>query len=265
MGLLTYLPEDALILLPKVDEWIARLAMPDIGQSGLDTKPQVIADDFHTPAGPHVVVPSPRLPLSHQPEIHRRANQLPVECQIHPAHGEQSPLGNGQHGIHVASVALHWLDQLGGRVVVRDIEPKSVRHSCWLTLAHSKRITSDKVRAFGVRIVQRVEKVWRRRRQQVPDVLLECIDPLSGGLIGDEAVIIDGINILLLAHHVPKAAASRVFEADAPGLVPEDSLDVVSVIQLVVESLRNLNLSRRISVLNYDNVIRLERDGRMVQ
>ena len=90
-------------------------------------------------------------------------------------------------------------------------------------------------------------------------MLLQSIDPLPGRLVGHKAVVIDGIDVPLFAHHVAKAAARRVLEADAPRLVSEDPLDIVPVVQLVVEPLRNLNLARRISVLDDDQVIWLER------
>ena len=34
---------------------------------------------------------------------------------------------NGHHGIHIASVPLLWLHQLGGGIVVRDVQPEA----CW--------------------------------------------------------------------------------------------------------------------------------------
>jgi hypothetical protein len=126
--------------------------MPQVGQAGLDSDAQVIADDLGAPSGPpvrdkaegvsgrngrvrgewgregeraqgekrgsHVVVAANGLPLSHEAEVERGADEIAVEGQVHATHGEQRALGHGEHGIHVAGVALARLDHLGGGVVV---------------------------------------------------------------------------------------------------------------------------------------------------
>ena len=51
-----------------------------------------------------------------------------------------------------------------------------------------------------------------------------------------EAVVVDGVDVPLLADHVAEAAAGGVFEGDAPRLVAQDALNVVAVVQLVVKA-----------------------------
>lgn len=73
-----------------------------------------------------------------------------------------------------------------------------------------------------------------------------------------EAVIVDGEDVLLLGDHVAEAAAGGVLEGDAGGLGAEDAVDVVAVVELVVESIGDLDGLRRVAVLDDDEVVGLE-------
>jgi len=90
-------------------------------------------------------------------------------------------------------------------------------------------------------------------------VLFKCINILSSGFFCHEAIVVDGINIPLLRDHVSKTTAGRVFERNAPGLVAEDALNIIAVIELVIEARRNFNLAGWVTILNYDDVVRLKK------
>lgn len=66
------------------------------------------------PASPHVVIAPQRLPISHEAKVHGRANQIPVESQVHAAHGEQRPLqcttNDNWHTIVAATAQFLWRD-----------------------------------------------------------------------------------------------------------------------------------------------------------
>jgi len=73
-----------------------------------------------------------------------------------------------------------------------------------------------------------------------------------------EAVVVDGVDVLLLGDHVAEAAARRVLEGDAGGLGAEDAVDVVAVVELVVEALGHLDGLGGVAVLHDDEVVGLE-------
>ena len=73
-----------------------------------------------------------------------------------------------------------------------------------------------------------------------------------------EAVVVDGVDVLLLGDHVAEAAARGVLEGDAGGLGAEDAVDVVAVVELVVEALGHLDGLGGVAVLHDDEVVGLE-------
>lgn len=73
-----------------------------------------------------------------------------------------------------------------------------------------------------------------------------------------KAIIVDGVDVLLLRDHVAKAATGAVLEGNARGLGPKYTIDVVAVVKLEVEAFRNLDGSRGITVLHNDQVVGLE-------
>ena len=56
-----------------------------------------------------------------------------------------------------------------------------------------------------------------------------------------KAVIINGVDVLLLGDHVAKATACRVLEGDAIGLGAKDPVDVIAVVELIVKAFRDLD------------------------
>ena len=56
-----------------------------------------------------------------------------------------------------------------------------------------------------------------------------------------KAIIINGENIFLLRDHVAKASTSRVLEGNARSLRTQNAVDVVSVVELVVKAVRDLD------------------------
>lgn len=87
-------------------------------------------------------------------------------------------------------------------------------------------------------------------------MLFKCIDLLAKRILCYEAIVINGENILLLRNHKPKAPANRVLEPDTGCFRPQDPIDIVVVVEPVVETLRNFNGPRWISILNDDEVVR---------
>ena len=74
-----------------------------------------------------------------------------------------------------------------------------------------------------------------------------------------ETIVVDSEDVLLLGHHVAEAATSRVFEGNARSFGTEDTVDVVPVVELVIEPFGNSNGLGRISVLDDDQMVRLEK------
>ena len=56
-----------------------------------------------------------------------------------------------------------------------------------------------------------------------------------------KAIIINGVDVLLLGDHVTKATTSRVFKGNARRLGTQDSVNVVPVIELVVKPCRDVD------------------------
>lgn len=73
-----------------------------------------------------------------------------------------------------------------------------------------------------------------------------------------KAIVIDGIDVLLLRNHVAEASAGRVLERDTRRFGSKDPVDVVPVVKLIVEAFRNIDLLIWVSILDYDEMIRLE-------
>lgn len=74
----------------------------------------------------------------------------------------------------------------------------------------------------------------------------------------NKAVVVDGVDVLLLGDHVTEAATGRVLEGDAGGLWPQDAVDVITVVELIVEPLRDTDRPRGIAILHNDEVVGLE-------
>lgn len=80
-----------------------------------------------------------------------------------------------------------------------------------------------------------------------------------------EAIVVDGENVLLLGNHVAEAAASGILEGNAAGLGPQNLVDVIAIVELVIEALGDLDRLRRISVLHNDEMIGLEKGAPHLQ
>ena len=89
--------------------------------------------------------------------------------------------------------------------------------------------------------------LWRRhwRRDHTVEV----------GRLGSRiypAIVINGEDVSLLGHHESKAPACTILERDAWGLGSQNSVDIVTVVQLVIVAFWNLDDLGRITIL-YDN------------
>ena len=89
-------------------------------------------------------------------------------------------------------------------------------------------------------------------------MIVESIDVVARGVLGNKAIVINCEDIFLLGDHVTEATAGAVLEGDAGGLGAEDPVDIVSVVELILESLGYVDGLRWIPILHNDEVIRLK-------
>lgn len=87
----------------------------------------MVTNHLSTPSSPHVVISTNGLAVSHEPKIHSRPNEFPMEPKVHPTHREKCLFRYGHHSIHIPGVALTRLDKLSRGIIVRDVEPKAMR------------------------------------------------------------------------------------------------------------------------------------------
>lgn len=110
-----------------------------------------------------------------------------------------------------------------------------MRNSCWSSFPHAEGVAADEVRARCVWVIQCVEKERCGGSKQILDVLFEGIDILATRCLSDEAIVVDGIDVLFPRNCVTEASAGAVFKADTPSLVAESLLDVCSCVDVIVE------------------------------
>lgn len=68
-------------------------------------------------------------------------------------------------------------------------------------------------------------------------------------------IVIDGEDVSLLGHHESEAPACTVLEGDARGLGSQDSVNVVTVVKLVIVALWDLDNLGRITVLDNNQMV----------
>lgn len=73
-----------------------------------------------------------------------------------------------------------------------------------------------------------------------------------------KAIVINSKDILLLGDHVTKAATSRVLEGNARGPRTQNLINIITIIELIIETIRNLNDLRGITILNDDQMVWLK-------
>ena len=73
-----------------------------------------------------------------------------------------------------------------------------------------------------------------------------------------EAIVVDGVDVLLLGDHEPKASACTILEGNAGSLGAQDPVDVIAIVKLVVKARRDLDSLGWVTILNDDQVIWLE-------
>ena len=73
-----------------------------------------------------------------------------------------------------------------------------------------------------------------------------------------KAIIVDCVDVLLLGNHISKASTSRILKRNARGLRTKNPIDIVPIIEFIVESFRDLDSLRRITILNDDQMVLLE-------
>lgn len=67
-------------------------------------------------------------------------------------------------------------------------------------------------------------------------MLFKRVDVFATRILSNKAIIVDGVDVLLVRHRVAETPTRTVFEADAPSFVTERLLNVVSVVDLVVKT-----------------------------
>jgi hypothetical protein len=73
-----------------------------------------------------------------------------------------------------------------------------------------------------------------------------------------KAIIVDGVDVLLLGDHVTEAAAGGVLERNAGSFATQNLFDMVAIVELVVEAFGDLDGLRWVTVLDYDQVVWLK-------
>lgn len=73
-----------------------------------------------------------------------------------------------------------------------------------------------------------------------------------------KAVIINGINELLLGNQETKATTGTILEGDAIGLGTKNAVDVIAIVELIVEALRDPDHLSGISILDDDQMVWLK-------
>lgn len=73
-----------------------------------------------------------------------------------------------------------------------------------------------------------------------------------------KAVIVNGKDVFLFGDGETKAATSRVFEWNTRSLRTQNSVNIITVIKLIIEALRDFDDFRRITILYDDEMIWLE-------
>lgn len=53
-----------------------------------------------------------------------------------------------------------------------------------------------------------------------------------------KAIIVNGEDILLLGDHITKATTSRIFEGYARSLRSQNSVDVITIVEFIIETFR---------------------------
>mmetsp|Transcript_139098 Transcript_139098/g.432773 ORF Transcript_139098/g.432773 Transcript_139098/m.432773 type:complete len:433 (-) Transcript_139098:159-1457(-) len=249
-----FLPEQPLVLLLQVGEGVRGLVVVYVRLPGLDAQVEMVRADLRRPAGEHVVVPPPRLPIAHQALHDRGPDALPVEGEVHGAHGVQGPRRHRDRRVHVPAVPLQGLQELRGRVVVRHVEPDAVRHRGRHAAAEAVGVPANEVCVAAVWVVERVEEVRRGGAREIAVVLEEGVDERAVRLGGREDVIVQGENVLFLRDEEAEVPHRRVLRADDPRPVAEDPADVVPVVKLKVDPLRDVQGDVWVAVLDDDDV-----------
>lgn len=76
----------------------------------------------------------------------------------------------------------------------------TMRQGCGRSFPPREGVAPDEICAFCKRVIESVEEARCGGCEEIPDVLLQCIDALPAGCLCHKAVIIYGIDVLLLGH-----------------------------------------------------------------
>lgn len=74
------------------------------------------------------------------------------------------------------SVPLARLHKLCRCIIIWYVEPEAMRNSSFGTFSETKRVSTNKICTFTVRVIQGIEKMRGGWGEDVLDVLLECVD-----------------------------------------------------------------------------------------
>ena len=87
--------------------------------------------------------------------------------------------------VNVPSVPFERLHKLSRSIIVRDIEPQTMRNSSWYTFTETEGVATNKICTFSVWFIESVEKERCGWAEKVLDMLLKCIDLFPSRIIGN--------------------------------------------------------------------------------
>lgn len=84
-----------------------------------------------------------------------------------------------EHKDKKPGISFTRFDELSRCIVIGDVEPEAMRNGGWNTLAKAERISANKIHTLGVRVIEGVEEIGSRWREEVFNVLPKGIYVLA--------------------------------------------------------------------------------------
>ncbi|KVH99295.1 hypothetical protein Ccrd_022478 [Cynara cardunculus var. scolymus] len=144
------------------------------------------------------------------------------------------------------SVPLTRLDKLSGGIIIGNVKPEAVRNGGRHSLTKTERVSTNKIRTFSIWIIEGVEEKrsrWRQERNREDTY---------------KAIIVNGEDILLLGNHITEATTSRILKGDARRFRTENSVDIITIVEFIIETFGYFDDFRRIAILYDDQMVGLE-------
>lgn len=84
-----------------------------------------------------------------------------------------------------------------------------MRNSSGFALTPGKGVATYEIGTFCVRVVQSIEEIRSGGGKEVADVLLKGVDLFTGRVLGDKAIVVDGVDVAFLTDHVSEASGFK--------------------------------------------------------